>query len=541
MMEKINNKSKIFNILIIILLLIQPFSDVYKNYYPEQLQIFGISIIELINMGIIFLLILITFLKRKELFKDKKKKVFIICLVALYVLYLVLHCVNILSFDSTIYDKSEINIYKEFYYMFRALLLPLILMLCIYLNDFSKELFYKIITILTFMISGLIVVSNVFNFSFIAYSVENKVIVGNIFDWFTYTDTYVKPLTSKGLFFSANQVSNLLFILLPVNLYYYIKKKKFINVLLLFFQILSMIMLGTKTSTYGQLLILGFVLAISIVMSISKRVKFKDYIKGFLPLYLLILISIFFTYNGPLMLEKRNNNLYNQTVKDELVNDTDENNSNNDTDENNSNSNPNNINLDETHNPDDFDFVNFDCHTINDSNEEELYTYLKANFYNYKVNKYFIENYALNKDLYFWCNIYHDNMKEVYNSREIKTAIFARIQERNNNNNDKYLGMGYTLNMMILETDYNEIYYQFGIIGLILFVGPYIVLFGMGLIYLVINIKKKFNYENVLLLLSVFCGIVVPHLSGHTHSNVFVTFPLALTTIMMYKSLKEDK
>ena len=58
--SKINMHSNLFNIFIAVFVLIQPLLDVYKFFCPGQVQIFNISIIEIINFSLIFAICVIT-------------------------------------------------------------------------------------------------------------------------------------------------------------------------------------------------------------------------------------------------------------------------------------------------------------------------------------------------------------------------------------------------------------------------------------------------------------------------------------------------
>jgi len=67
----------------------------------------------------------------------------------------------------------------------------------------------------------------------------------------------VTDIATKGFFTYANQVSNVLSVLLVVAFYEAVIDKKKIAVISLLFITLACLMLGTRLSTYGGAIILG--------------------------------------------------------------------------------------------------------------------------------------------------------------------------------------------------------------------------------------------------------------------------------------------
>lgn len=513
-----SKKILIFNILVTAFILIQPFLDIYKSLAPVKLELFGISLIEIINIILISAIVLITLNINLNKINKKNKKTLILlsCLILIYFVYIVLHAWNILKFDTAIYPNNKINAITETYYILRALIEPLVLMLCIYINKFPKKNFYLIITILTYIVCGLIVISNIFNFSLVAYSDTNKIISGNIFSWFTFSDTYVKPLTSKGLFFSANELSNLMVILFPLNISIWLKNKRITDYIALIIQMLSMLMLGTKTATLGLIGIIIGTLLLKILLILKDIKNAKKYISNILALILIFLCISPIIYYCPLFIEYRAD-----TITPES------------TDEIDTNKEEEPIVIEE------LDFDNYDCNHISKKDKNKLIEYMENNHYTYGISEYYTEKYTIANDIEFWCQTYQDQNSSLKRNRELKTLIFQRVFDKNNKTSDKYLGLGYTLDMLNLETDYKNLYFEFGILGLILFVGPYFILFILSGLLLLKNLKKGFIAENILLFASVFCGIVSPHISGHLYGNLIVSLPLSLTTIMLFMSMKE--
>ena len=83
---------------------------------------------------------------------------------------------------------------------------------------------FEILSRLSFIFSIIIVVTNILGIALVAYSSDYEGIVqikGNIFTWFTNLDTSSVDLyTSRGLFYSTNQMSAILGALLFVSIFY---------------------------------------------------------------------------------------------------------------------------------------------------------------------------------------------------------------------------------------------------------------------------------------------------------------------------------
>ena len=146
--------------------------------------------------------------------------------------------------------------------------------------------------------------------------------------------------------------------------------------------------------------------------------------------------------------------------------------------------------------------------------------------------------YPLKGDTEFWLAIAKRNKALNNDNRRMKIDIINRIEERNDNPMDKWLGMGYTLNFMDLERDYVYQYYIFGIIGLVLLIGPYFAL----IIYLAIkgfrSFNKNFKFITILGCMSVLLGLVIAYYSGHVFGWVspmmYLAIFLALLICIIY-------
>jgi len=574
----VNNKkiSKVINILVFVLILIQPLLDVVRTTYGDIFQVFSISLLEIPNIILVLSIFILTYL---NLEKDKRKK--IIYLFIVYVIYLILHFINGANFKNNKFDGEDMNFFKETYYILRVYIQPVILMICVYLSNISKKSFYLLIKILILLIAIIMIVSNVFGISYVSYSNETKVITGNIFSWFNFNGDDVLGLTSKGLFYSANQLSNLLFILFPIMMCIAYTENKKHSYILLLLQIISMIMIGTKTASLGWLL-LGVLLG-TFLLVYNLMIRNKDgLLKTIKIIAIFALISPIFIFS-PLVKRYINDiKILNLENKIEVPKEDDENdifkpnenegeeepepsvptNPENEEEENNTSKPGENEDEEESIkiidkreewnlredviidlSDEGYSLIMSDktCQSFTSEEEQKLIEYMNKYSYFHRLNKVFIEYYPIETDFEFWCNVYRRDANENSNSRYIKTDILSRIVENNNNAFDYYLGIGYSIRTIEMERDYYQQFYLFGVVGLLLLVLPYVVMFIIGGLKILKNIKKKFTIENIFFMSSMFSGLAIAYFSGHFYAKLFVMLIYSVIVAMGCKCIKDDE
>lgn len=91
---------------------------------------------------------------------------------------------------------------------------PFLLIYCLYKANLQIEKVLDIMKYLVLIIGLVIIISNLFVFSYGSYS--DTTIKANFFKWFNFNSTYTyKDLASKGLFEYGNQIGAILILLLP--------------------------------------------------------------------------------------------------------------------------------------------------------------------------------------------------------------------------------------------------------------------------------------------------------------------------------------
>ena len=147
----------------------------------------------------------------------------------------------------------------------------------------------------------------------------------------------------------------------------------------------------------------------------------------------------------------------------------------------------------------------------------------------YLINEAYLKMYPFSGDSEFWLKMASRNKALNNNSRIMKSDIIKRVKERNNNKIDTYLGLGYTLNFMDVERDYVYQYYLFGIVGMLILMGPYFILLAYLIFKTLKNIKVNLKLNIILGFMSVVLGLSIAYLSGHVFGWVSPMMYLVFT------------
>ena len=473
-LTRILKRENIIKILITSLFVLLPIIDVLRQTFIKDIELLNISIIEFIN----FLLIGISFLLTIPKI-NKKKKLFLLAYILSFLVYLFFHIQNIYNFNIDIFTKANPNFIVEIYYIIRVYILPILLIIVLFSNRdiFNKGYYLNILKYLIIVISGSIIVTNIFRFSYSSYDDEIGLINRtNFFDIFTYTGK-PKELLTCGLFNSANQISIILFMLLPLNIYNLYNKRNIKSLLLVLTQTISMIIVGTKIAALGSLLVIVATLFAYIFFIIIKKEKIN---KKYLYHHLIVLtITIVIISISP----------FSRVMKDSI---TSENNFKNEPQER-----------------IDYAYGKLE-ENLTDKEVVKLLTEYNGVF---KISGMFYKLYPIENDIEFWISLAKRNNHLNNDYRIIKNDIIKRVIERNNNKNDKYFGIGYTSNFVDIETDYLYQNYLFGIVGIVLFIGIYIFFYIQNILKLFKG--RYFKYEYSLRILSSFLGLIGCIFSGH--------------------------
>ncbi|MGN1311394.1 MAG: O-antigen ligase family protein [Bacilli bacterium] len=510
MLKKINNK-KIMNltkICITTLLLAQPIFDIIKASEIHDIQIFGLSFFEIFNIVLVF------FLGLLAIFQSQQKKRFIRYLIfgIIFLIYFVLHCYNMTLFNNEVYPNHTLNFFVEFYYLYKTFINPLILMMSLYYIGIDKNYLIKIIQIFSLIISTVIIVGDIFGFGYMSYGEGNSRCLKSIFDWYGFENNYrfsFYELTCKGLYFSANQISSITFMIFPILLYSTYKNRKAIDYISLIFMIICMYMLGTKVSTYGVLAVFIMFYLLYVFFSL-----YNKYTNNNIKLNNIMIITIVFVFSlllffiSPRRYEMKFDNIDMSSVK--LIED--------------------NLSSSEI---DSLAFLNeweeikkIDCYEMTEEQEKEFLNFFDKYSGYMGVSSFIIKSYDSHRYPEFWCNYLKTSKNNNY--RVLKTSILRKIYTDNNNKLDKFFGLGYNLNYIYTESDYDYQFYSYGIVGCIIFLSGYFIAIICSIYRILKDKKRLFNFENILLLSAPAIALLTANFSGHVLERTMPLLTLAI-------------
>lgn len=527
------NIEKVKLYLLIVFVISQPLLDTYYLYTDKVVSMIGFSPSTITRVCITFILIILTVVT----LKDRRKWVFILSYISIVVIYTILHLVNANNFHSLVPGNFGYSVVGEIFYIIR-LIIPISIVFITYNMDIEFDDFTKTIVWLLILISGTIVITNLLKISLNSYT--NEIIKANVFEWFmgAYDKYNYSSLASKGVFNFANQIAALLVLLLPIGLSIYTYKTTFLNLISVILTIVAMIMLGTKVALFGAIIEVIMFLCILIFIRIFKKENTLNK-KNILMIGLSILCIAGLFMKSPAInreIVARYVRINNSKVEVEGV---DENNKIDDVkqieEKSNDSSNPN---LENTNILDDGDISDLNNKGLNTakqpdkSNKDSMIEYIEKNYHNLQVNEQFItKSYPYKYDPEFWVEIINLPVVERLDWRNLEQRMLQRVMDINNNPTDKLLGITFarTQNIFNLERDFLSQYYSMGVLGVIVFLGPYVILPIVCFIIMIKKFKEKFNVLNTSLCFSILFTLGVSYYSGNVIDGLTVTIILAFS------------
>lgn len=483
---------------LILLVLLQPFLDVYFLYVPPVTDWFPFSPATIIRIILILVIVILYILSKYNFRRDLFAAIYSIILI----LYLVVHLEVTSSFKSTNPLDFGYSVTGEIFYWIR-MILPLIVIYITYRTDISEHEFDQVIRFLAWVISGSIVISNLFTFSLTSYS--GGWIQGNIFNWFYNPQGFSYfGLASKGFFYFANAISAVEVLLTPILLYYATQKTSASNIALIFTQLLAMLMLGTKVASLGFFIVLiGYMVIYFFYSFILKEFKFR-------PQSLLILFSLLVI--GGAILPK--SPMLNRSSSDAAVQKT--------RDGTKEEKKKKRKQLEEEKKKS--EEAEKKENKLDKRKETPLMKFIKNNYVDYSLNPRFVlDGYSYKDDPQFWYQIMKWPIADRLNNRKVEESILNRAKSRNNNKLNDWFGISYTRmnNIAILEQDFISQWYSMGYIGILLLLVPYILVFFFCLFKVITFWKKQYSFLEInilfgvgfILVLSVFSGNVLDFLT----------------------------
>lgn len=467
MKERDNLKNIIENVTVFFLFLLPLFSTVFLYN----------KISTLIQIIFVFLLLFVTLI----FYKDSRKNIkWMILYYVLCLIYLGVSFYHQEYFKSLLPSSYGFNIVSELLTILK-LITPITFIYSLYYIKLPFKKYMLVLKVWCILFAGSIVLTNIFKISLGSYS--DTFITKNIFEWNKYN--YYKYTASKGYFMYANQVSALciIFLLMFIYDYLYNSKKSIIYVLLVS---LAMLMLGTRVSTLGGLLTLVFAIIFYFIINIFNKISIKKRIYILvIPVLGWILLLQVSPYNNRSIELNRSINRH----------------------------------MDDTSIVDDKAIVMDDTSMDVDKTKYVYQNYNK----DYLPKVFFEKYYPIKYDEEFWYNFVKNNSIDKINYRYIEKSIIRRVVEVNNNALDKYIGISNTRiqNIVNIESDFYLHYYAFGIIGSIILLVIYLILF----IYAFNNFVKIQNYYAFTMLSCVVLFLFSAFLTGNIINSINAVLP----------------
>lgn len=506
-MIKIKNLN--IKLLLTIFMVFRICSDIFRGTIIFNFEILGISLLETLNIIFLFFLL---FLTLKDKGYDKSKKMIFYTII--FLIYIIIHSIYV---TNLINNSFSFKLFlSESYYIVRSYGMPLLYLYLLIKNEYTKNDCKKLFILLISVISLSIVILNLLNISINTYSAnykgDNIYTVSNIFSWPTFIKGNYDFITSKGWFWSGNGISAMLFMSLPITLYYHYKEQKNKKILLILItQLLAMLMLGTRVSTYGSLIILfGF----SIYLIFEYIFTKKKYKSLFTYILILIIFSVVFIFSPGFKRNLFNNNqcFYPICVNRKV----------------------------ETPIEDNSKDKLYNAKEIKKMSDEKLIEVLNNRQTKQGIPGAYYDIVPIEENIDFWRKIFVEDSRDW---RKIKKSILQYKLEEKNLQNKNYFGMGHISGYPYVETDFISEYYYFGIIGMIILftpvIGIYLKIFIKFIRLFFKDSKKYFKLSFVML--AGLIGILVGAISGHVFYQITSFYFLVLVIYVCYISVEKYK
>ena len=519
--EKLNN-------LLMIFLMLQPVLDVYMALVGNTFDVFGISIATLVRTVFVITMFTIVVISQIKYKYHAKYAYAILGYLGAVIVYSLLHHVNIISFNGYFITEGIYSFLTEILYVLR-LIIPVFLIYIVIITKPSKEDLFKVILAVVAFISLVIIVTNIFEVLYASYSQTNGKIEYNVIDWFIKDDlTYDKTL-SKGYFVSANQIGALLVFLLPMTIYYTVRENKWYLYIVVLLQVVSMVLVGTRVANYGWILVFAAMIIMYAILYFTKRFKLK--LQNIFGLSIVLIVAVVLYIHSPSSTRAFASE-YEGMYDEEMVQI--------DQAEYMSLKEFRNILADETK------LRNYTKGLKGDLIIAAKNKYISEMYkYHYITNKYILEIYPYQDDLDFWLEIFDMPISIKGDNRGRQVAIIKRIKQNNDNLVlDTLFGMGATpLNTRgyMIENDLISHYYNLGIIGIILFVSPFL----LGIVYSLYRCRKHLfdiiNMEFAVYVLAIVMTYFTGYFAGHVIDEYIISIYLGVVAGIVTNFYRGEK
>ncbi|MBQ9181621.1 MAG: O-antigen ligase family protein [Bacilli bacterium] len=314
----------------------------------------------------------------------------------------------------------------------------------------------------------------------------------------TSSSTYIEGMGYKSYFTSANSLSTVLIMLLSCTLAFMLKKKKILSfIILLLLGIYLVFLIGTRTGLFGFVLVLVIYLITSFLIKLFKSRKI-NYKKILIPTILFFIFAFILFNFGSNTLARRKH------LKEESNSIIDIN-------------------------------TNKPGHTTGDT----------ANFVYQIKNNTMEKNYMSEAQklatisMYEYANSHKLDSTDSRLQQLIYHTYLVKYQK-----NILYIlfGNGYLANNgeMTLEMEIPALLYNFGLLGFIIYLGPFIFIFVYSVKNTIKSIKKV-TIDNLMCLFTLCLAFFLSAFAGYVFFSVSCILIIIVTCIFLLKDVKYEK
>ena len=471
---------KIFLTLLIVLILVEPILDLMwfnNGIIPE---IFGFTLPTLVRMGLIAVLGVLSF----RVIEFNKKYLFLLVYVTLIIIYFAGHQYNCMNFQSLVPGNFNYSMWAEMLYVVR-MCIPIAVIYFTYNCKISETIFEKCIVAVSVFMSASVVITNILKIAYGSYT--SKRIEGNIFDWFLNGDHFVSnQLASKGFFYSSI-TSTVMVLLYPYLLNIYMKKRKARYLVIALLQGIALIMFGTKATSFSAIIVSVLMFLMYLFIGIVKRdFKINKYVC--MGVLVIIACNMLLFKVSPSYSKMQFDNEYSKEIDEEK--DAKE-------------------------------------YQLSEDNKEEIIEFFAENYHYVSIKEDFLtDSYPYKYDPLFWYEFCDKNVpSQRMQNRIVEEEMLKRVKEINANQEDDWFGIGYsrTSNIYNLEKDFIYQFYSMGSLGVLLLLGPYILIILLIMGLMLWKYKRRFTLFNCSLILGLGLVCCLSYYSGNVMENLGIT------------------
>lgn len=510
MLDKIKsliNNPSFYGVLVFIFLVIQPLVDLdyLLNDFLKQYHLIVPSTL-IRYLGLPTLAILGFWLVDKN-----KKRTFIgVAIIGLiWLVYVGLHFVFSKNLDLFLPTNYQFLTGIELKYIL-TMTLPFVLMYVVWMANFSEKSFNRIVLSVSTFICGIILISDLLVISKGSYGGYTQ---SSFISWFSggYEQYKSTQLTSKGFFQEANVIGALLFTLLPLlyKILYEVKRKWPVMALIVIHS-LCMMIVGTRVATLGALAVAVIALIGYLIILILRQGKFQFLSLVFM-VGMIVICAIIMPFT-PAIKHQQENAVQIQS------------------------------------NRQDNDFKP-DLSTGLEGIEGDSFEYnwaliniVRNNAWLIGMPAYYDYIYEIEFDPVFWKYVLEQPFERRTDGRDLQ-KLFAEYKWDMLTPVQKLFGTSYSTvsqGGFIIEQDFLRQYYTLGILGAIIFTGPYLGLTVACGINMLRRFKSLVTFENGMLLVSIVAGLGAAFYSGHVLDTLLTSFFIAFSLIILFqKTMKK--